>query len=231
MNGGVGEMLLRSLRPYSLTVMWRLCAVIQFVHIADVGDAVIKVPSQLKGEDAATVRAILGPPPIMFRIGPEEMIWSYPVRLPHRGRVWERAALLRVNLDKSDRVESWGFFHPILMTPLTISETVENADRFRQNMQRTTCAEIRRIELANVLKIGNRVEDVLDGMRWFKGPTSTAMESTFVTRTIEMTKHVLTFYADHPSPLFLPCFSFEVQLSRSRQRVNMTWIEGWGGCK
>lgn len=198
------------------------------VAVPELDQTTLETSRIARNQDSAEVETILGKPPIAFDLKViDATIWRYPVRIPHRDAPLARAALLRVWLDGAERVERWSFLHPLSMVPLAIRESVGEADAWRGHL----CQNLRKIELASALKAGTPLREVLEGMRWFgKTPKPSLTERSFVTISEENGKKLLTFYADRPSPLFIPSFYFEVILSQPEQRVRVTPLQGWGGC-
>ena len=208
-----------------------LCGLSQ-VEAAELHDTILDRSKIEKNQDSSKVQEILGPPPIVFDwADPNEAAWFYPVRIPHGRAPLARAALLKVWLDANERVERWEFLHPLSMRPLVIRESIEEADDWRREMPSKLCYTLRRIELASVLRAGTPMAEVLKEMRWFSKSADLALERSFVTVSKEKDRKVLTFYAERPSPLFIPSFYFAVLFSKSEHRVNAAYLEGYGGCQ
>ena len=187
------------------------------------------------------VRAILGEPPFVHEIyGDGDLQWTtwwYPIRdiaavpLPTGAKSQRQvisAAELRIWLDKSGQVDKWGFFHPIKNSLMEISESIEQADSRRREMSKP----LKRIELAMILRQGTPKEVVLEGMRWFEGLlVSTDWERSQVHILREGQQEILIYYADHPSPLYVPSHYMVVTFYAQGDLGTRWHFEGWGGYK
>ncbi len=172
----------------------------------------------------------MGEPPFVGE-DPTGVIWWYPVRISRDGPVSRvvAAALLKVSLDAAGRVDEWGFFHPVSGARLEIRERLEEADTWYREL----CNPPARIELAAALKKGTPKAAVLDSMRWF---TVWPERASFIERNLfrsstSSQRETLTFYADRPSPLYIPPFYFEITFYSLGKRTTGTALQGWGGCK
>jgi hypothetical protein len=187
-----------------------------------------------------SVAVLLGEPPFVreHRVDGEllETTWLYPIRditrvpLPAGGRAQRRvipAAVLRIRLDGSARVAQWGFVHPVTGSPLAIRESLEQADAWLEHV----CNAPKRIELAVLLQRGASKSDVLEGMRWLEG-LSTDLEKSQVRITREGDEETLTYYADRPSPLYVPP-SYVIVTFWVREDLGTGWhfASSWGSCK
>jgi hypothetical protein len=162
--------------------------------------------------------------------------WRYPIRnitaVPlSTGAETQRqvisAAELRIWLNKSGQVDKWGFFHPVKYSLMEISESIEEADSRLREMRKPP----KRIELATVLRQGTPKEDVLEGMRWFEGLISKELERSQVYISREGQQEMLIYYADHPSPLYVPPH-YVVVTFYAKGDLGTSWhFEGWGGYK
>jgi hypothetical protein len=187
-----------------------------------------------------TVRAILGEPPFThetYRSGELQWTtWRYPIRniaaiaLPPGTKAQRQvipAAELRIWLDASGRVEKWGFFHPVKNSLMEIRESIEQADSQLAKM----CKPQKRIELAAALRQGTPREKVLEGMGWFEGIVSTERKASEVHILREGRQEILIYYADHPSPLYVPPSYVVVTFYAKGDLATSWYFEGWGGCK
>lgn len=176
------------------------------------------------------VRAKMGDPPFVGE-DPSGVMWWYPIRIPQDVPVLQvvSAAVLNVSLDSAGRVDEWGFFHPVSGARLEIRERLEEADAWYRKL----CNPPARIELAAVLKKGTPKTTVLNSMRWFTAwPTrGSFMERILVRNATDHRGETLTFYADRPSPLYIPPFYLEVTFYSLGKPTTGTTLQGWGGCK
>jgi len=186
------------------------------------------------------VRAVLGEPPFVHETyGDGELqytTWRYPVRdiaavpLPHGAKAQRQvisAAELRIWLDASGRVDTWGFFHPITNAPLDIHESIDQADSRLGKM----CKPPKRIDLAVVLRQGTPKEKVLDAMHWFEGILTTEQERSQVRISREGQQTILVYYADRPSPRYILPYYVVVTFYAKGDLGTSMYFEGWGGCK
>ncbi len=187
------------------------------------------------------VRAILGDPPFVFQRTVDGRLWStewwYPIRdltaVPHRAGAKAQRQLipaveLRIGFNESGQVTEWGFFHPVTHARLAIRESLEQADAWFGKL----CHPPKTIVLANVLRQGTPIEHVMQGMRWFEGSTvSTNWERSQVRVSREGQEETLTYFADHPSPLYVPSFYVVVSFKATGGNGTQLHYEGWGGCK
>ncbi len=60
---------------------------------------------------------------------------------------------------------------------------------------------------------------------------TTFLEKVLVRREREGNRETLVFYADRPSPLYVPPFYYQVSFALVGQRRTLTAIQGWGGCE
>ena len=209
--------------------------------IPELDNYVIKLEGIRRTSSPEDVRAILGEPPFVIEThGGGELHWTtwrYPIRsigavpLPAGAKAQRQvipAPELRVRLDASGRVEAWGFYHPISKSPIRVSESMEQADA----RVAKACSPPARIELADVLKEGTPKEVVLTRMRWFEGLlVSTEFERSQVRVSLDGQKEMLIYYADHPSPLYVPPFCVVVTFHAKGNLGTRRHFEGWGGCK
>ncbi|MCC7201613.1 MAG: hypothetical protein IT393_02965 [Nitrospirae bacterium] len=186
------------------------------------------------------VRVILGEPPFVhdtYGIGSlQYTTWRYPIRnvaavpLPAGAQAqrWVIPAVeLRIWLGESGVVDKWGFYHPIEHSPMQIRESIEEADyRLRK-----VCKPPTRIELARLLRQGATREDVLKGMHWFEGLVSAGLERSQMRTLREGQREILIYYADHPSPLYIPPYYLEVTYYGKGDAGTGWHFEGWGACK
>lgn len=179
-------------------------------------DTVILDASRIEASSGpGDVRSILGDPPLTTELRAEtgelaSTTWWYPIRdlrvvpLPDTARSQTRvipAAVLRVSLDPSGCVEGWGFFHPISEGPMEIAESAEQAEAWMERYR----GSARRIDLATVLRHGASRDDVLEAMRWFdRGVHGSDLERIQVRSLREGSRERLVFYAERPSPLYIP---------------------------
>jgi hypothetical protein len=110
---------------------------------------------------------------------------------------------------------------------MEICESLAEAD----SRLRKACKPPKRIELARELRRGTPKEDVLKRMRWFEEFVSNGLERSQVRILREGEQEILIYYADHPSPLYVPPYYLEVTFY-AQGDVGTRWhFEGWGGCK
>jgi hypothetical protein len=174
----------------------------------------------------AEVQARLGQPPFTAqnRISVD---WWYPIRVG-AGRPGIPAVMLKVWLDDAARLDDWSFVHPVTGTALPVRETLAEADAWFAR----GCNPPRRIELAAVLRKGTPAQEVVAGIRWFSERSMTTfLEKVLVRREREGSRETLVFYADRPSPLYVPPFYYQVSFVLVGQRRTFTAIQGWGGCE
>jgi hypothetical protein len=209
-------------------------------HVPELDRYVINLESIQRTSSQEDVRAILGEPPFVHETygdgDLQSTTWRYPIRdiavvpLPAGAKAQRRmisAAELRIWFDKSGEVDKWGFFHPIKSSFMEIRESVEEAD----SRLRKVCKPPKRIDLARLLRQGTPREDVLKGMHWFEGLVSTGLERSQVRILREGQQEILIYYADHPSPLYVPPYYVEVTFY-AKGDVGTGWhFVGWGGCK
>ncbi len=187
------------------------------------------------------IRAILGDPPFVHERYGEGRLrsteWWYPIRhlaaVPHPGganaqRQVIPAVELRIGFNGSGQVREWGFFHPVTHSRLPIRESLEQADAWFGEL----CHPPKPIVLANVLRQGTPKEHVLQGMRWFHSSlVSTSWERSQVRVSREGPQEWFTYFADHPSPLYVPSFYAVVTFNTTGSYGTQLHYEGWGGCK
>lgn len=210
-------------------------------YVPELDNYIINLEGIERSSSPEDVRAILGEPPFVIEThGVGELQWTawwYPIRsiatvpLPAGAKAQRQvipAAELRVQLDTSGRVEAWGFYHPIINSPIWIRENMDQAGSRLAN----ACNQPKWIEFAKVLKQGTLKEEVLNGMRWFEGLlVSTEFERSQVRVSPDGQKETLIYYTDHPSPLYVPP-SYVVVTFYSKGNLGTRWhFEGWGGCK
>jgi hypothetical protein len=210
-------------------------------YVPELDNYIINLEGIQRTSSREDVRAILGKPPFVIEThGVGELQWTawwYPIRsigavpLPAGAKVQRQvipAAELRVRLDASERVEAWGFYHPISNSPIWIRESMEQAS----SRLTKACNRPKWIELGKTLRQGTPKEEVLNGMRWFEGLlVSTEFERSQVRVSRDGQKEMLIYYTDHPSPLYVPP-SYVVVTFYAKGNLGTRWhFEGWGGCK
>jgi hypothetical protein len=83
-----------------------------------------------------------------------------------------------------------------------------------------------------LLRQGTPKQVVLEGMRWFEGSLVSAdWESSQVQISTEGQEEILIYFADHPSPFFVPSHYMVVTFYASGDHGTRWHIEGWGGSK
>jgi hypothetical protein len=111
---------------------------------------------------------------------------------------------------------------------MEIHESVEQADAWSRDM----CNPFKRIELAKLLRQGTPKEDVTKGMRWFeRSLVSKDWERSQVQVSREGQQETLVYFADHPSPLYVPSHYVVVTFYAIGGLGTRSHFEGWGGCK
>jgi len=209
-------------------------------HVPELDHYVINLEGIQRTSSREAVRAILGEPPFVHETyGNGELQWTtwrYPIRniaavpLPPGAKAQRQvipAVELRVWLNQSGQLDKWGFFHPIENFLMEIRTSVEEADSRLRKM----CKPPKRIELAVVLRQGTSKEEVLEGMRWFEGAVSTELERSQVHILREGQQEILIYYADYPSPLYVPP-NYVVVTFYAKGDLGTVWhFEGWDGCK
>ncbi len=173
----------------------------------------------------AEVEARLGQPPFTAE-NRLSVDWWYPIRAG-AGRPGIPAVMLKVWLDDAARLDDWRFVHPVTGTGLPVRETLAQADAWFAR----GCNPPRRIELVAVLRKGTPEQEVVARIRWFSERSSTFLEKVLVRREREGSRETRVFYADRPSPLYVPPFYYQVSFGLVGQRRTFTTIQGWGGCK
>lgn len=232
-----------------LSVLSTGCANVftRFVHktgyrhpkVPELDHYVINLEGIQRTSSQEDVRTILGEPPFVHKMYPDGNFqwtsWWYPIRniaaVPLRfGAKAQRQVIsaveLRIWLDESGQVDRWGFFNPIKNTLMEVTEGIQQADS-RLRMVRNPP---KRIELAVLLRQGTLKKEVLEGMRWFEGlVVSTEWERSQVRILREGQREILIYYADHPSPLYVPAYYVVVTFYANG---GTGWhFEGWGGYK
>ncbi|MEW6247830.1 MAG: hypothetical protein AB1555_14120 [Nitrospirota bacterium] len=153
--------------------------------------------------------------------------WWYPIRAGAHG-LDIPAVMLKVWLDDTARLDDWSFVHPVTGTRLPVRETLAQADAWFAR----GCNPPRRIELDAVLRKGTPEREVVAGLRWFpERLMTTFIEKVLVRRERDGNRETLVFYADRPSPLYVPPFYYQVSFGLVGERRTFTTIQGWGGCK
>lgn len=209
-------------------------------HVPELDHYVINLENIQRTSSQEDVRAILGEPPFVHETyGDGDLQWTtwrYPIRniaavpLPTGAKTQRQvisAAELRIGLNKSGQVDKWGFFNPVKNSLMEISESIEEANSCLRKMRKPP----KRIELAMLLRQGTPKEDVLEGMRWFEGLISKELERSQVHISREGQQEMLIYYADHPSPLYVPPH-YVVVTFYAKGDLGTSWhFEGWGGYK
>ena len=159
-----------------------------------------KLPSPTLRPGRATkadVRRLLGDPPLGGQykgMTTEEITagreWCYPRRADSR----VRAPKLKAWLDSSGILLDWGFYHPVTDAKLNVRETLQEAFA-RQPRKRANSA----IEFSYALQPGSSERDI-----WLALTLGSAAK--YRVETVSSGR-LLTFYVDHPSPLYMPVFS------------------------
>lgn len=191
------------------------CAATQEIfRVQELDNCVINLENIQRTSNQEEIKAVLGEPPFVHELhGEGKLVWTtwrYPIRridavpLPTGAKAQRQvipAVELKIWLDTSGRVDKWGFFHPKTNSPMEIRESIKQVDAWFGKMHNPP----RRIELAEVLKRGISKDDVLKGMYLFEGMlVSKDVERSQVHFSREEEREVLTYYADHPSPLYVP---------------------------
>jgi hypothetical protein len=174
------------------------------------------------------VRATLGPP-VFTDDEPTLTRWWYPIRVP-AGRAFRaiRAAALVVSFDPGGRVIDWRFAHPITGTALPIRESRADAEAWLTDR----CRPLPVIDLPAVLRRGTPRAQVLERLRWYPPRSSPFLDLVFVRSAVVDGRETLTFYADRPSPLYVPPFYLEVRFPRIAGIGTVTGVQGAGAsCK
>ncbi len=247
------ERMIRQVRQVAILVMLLSllsggCNLLRFLRgssppprIPELDHYAISLAGIQKTSSPAEVRAILGDPPFVFQRTVEGRLWStewwYPIRhpaaVPHAaGTTAQRQVIpaveLRIGFTDSGQVNEWRFVHPVTHAPLAIRESLEQADAWFGEL----CHPPKPIMLANLLRQGTPKEHILQGMRWYKGSTvSTNWERSQVRVSREGQEETLTYFADHPSPLYVPSFYVVVTFNTTGSYGTQLHYEGWGGCK
>jgi hypothetical protein len=209
-------------------------------HVPELDDTIINLEGIQRASSQEDVRAVLGEPPFVHELyGDGKLQWTswwYPMRsidtvsLSPGARAQRQvipAAILKIWLDRSGRVDKWGFFHPITKSFMEIRESIEQIDLWFGKIRNPP----KRIELAVLLRRGTLKEDVLKGMRWFEGLISKELERSQVHISREGQQEILIYYADHPSPLYVPP-NYVVVTFYPKGDLGTSWhFEGWGGYK
>ena len=145
----------------------------------------------------ADVRRLLGDPPLggQFRGMTTEEIsastqWCYPRRADSR----VRAPRLKVWLDTAGILLDWGFYHPVTDMKLEVRETLQEAFA-RQPRKRANST----IEFSYVLQPGSSEREIWQAL-------TLGSSAKYRIETVASGR-LLTFYVDHPSPLYMPVFS------------------------
>src|SRR4030042_1005973 len=177
-------------------------------HVPELDDYVINLEGIQRASSQEDIRAVLGEPPFVHeQHGGGELRWTtwrYPIRsidavpLPPGARAQRQvipAAVLKIWLETSGRVDKWGFFNPITNSLMGIRQSIEEVDSWFGKMRNPP----KRIELAVLLRRGTPKEDVLEGMRWFEPLflLSPDLERSQEHISREGQQEVLTYYSYH----------------------------------
>jgi hypothetical protein len=172
---------------------------------------------------AAEVVSLLGDPAFVRTTPWPE--WYYPIRCCG----WRTipAPLLKIWLDESDQVEEWGFYHPTSGARLEIREARIEAERWLSKIHRAP----KRIYLDDVLYVGRSKDDVIEDMKWWKEEFIVSSQRlTHYKDSIIVNKKAIIFYADRPSPIYIPSF-YAVVTFYPDGETGFHFYGGWGGRK
>jgi hypothetical protein len=188
----------------------------EIFRVQELDNCVINLENIQRTSHQEEIKAVLGEPHFVHELhGEGKLVWTtwrYPIRhidavpLPTGAKAQRQvipAVELKIWLDTSGRVDKWGFSHPKTHSPMEIRESIKQVDAWFGKMRNPP----RRIELAEVLKRGTSKDDILKGMYLFEAKlVSEEVKRSQVRFSREEEREVLTYYADHPSPLYVPPF-------------------------
>lgn len=177
-----------------------------------VDDYIVDLQGLGRGSTPQDVKDLLGEPLFQLEQKFDNQLtfieWRYPIRhisilplLPgaNAQRRVVPAVVLRIRLDAAGRVAEWGFFHPVTGVALEIGRSLAQADALFMEF----CNPPKRIELDTALRTGTEKDEVLARMRWFD-TVSKGIEQAQYQILKEGSGETLVYYADHPSPLYVP---------------------------
>jgi len=207
--------------------------------VPEVDSYIVDLQSLGQASSPEDVRAVLGEPPFQFdQVFDDQLAysqWRYPIRsisvvpLAPGAKVQRQvvpAVALNIRLDAAGRVVEWGFFHPVTGARLEIRQSLAEADALFSRL----CSPPRRIELEAALRPGTARDDVLTRMRWF-GTVSTAIEQAQYRSLKEGLGETLIYYADHPSPIYVPSMHVVVTFNTAPEFGTALHFEStFGGC-
>lgn len=206
--------------PLLVAAMAGACTEDSVVPLPEVDRLLLDTGGLTGTSSAAEVRARLGEPPFTHRT-PISVDWFYPIRSDAE-RMGIPAVVLKVWLDDAGRLDDWRFLHAVTGTLLPVRETLAEADAWFARL----CNPPRRIELAGVLRKGAPEQEAVTGMRWFPELAPTFLGKVLVRREREGSRETLVFYADRPSPLYVPPYYLVVKFGLIGERRTYWWFQG-----
>jgi hypothetical protein len=165
----------------------------------------------------ADVRRLLGDPPLggEFKgMTTEEISASRDWCYPQRAGSSVRAPKLKVWLDTAGVLLDWGFYHPVTDMKLEVRETLQDAYA-RQPRKRAGST----IEFSWVLQPGGTEREI-----WLAMTLGSAAKYRIESAA---SGRLLTFYVDHPSPLYMPVFSTCIKFDQAGV-VHFKYGTGYG---
>jgi hypothetical protein len=164
-----------------------------------------------RGDRAESVVLVLGEPADRRpSCVPGEVVWRYPIRAWNdmaNSREIVPAVLLRINFDTSGTLTHWGFVDPLTRRSLPVVETSDDASRWFRSLSDAPPPIPPRVELDATLIRGQTTQRDVERMlgQWQPdlhcgngGPVPV------VRKTKADSGSVWDWYADRPSPLFVP---------------------------
>jgi hypothetical protein len=164
-----------------------------------------------RGDRAETVIGVLGEPADK-QLGcvPGESLWRYPIRawndMANRRQIVP-AVLLRIRFDRSDVLADWGFVDSTTARSLPVLETSDEASRWFQSLSQAPPPIPPHVTLDEVLIRGRTTQRDVERIlgQWQPDLRCGNGGPVPVVRKIKADSgSVWDWYADRPSPLFVP---------------------------
>jgi len=175
------------------------------------GISLDRVQKLKRGDRAESVVLVLGEPADRQpSCVPSEVIWRYPIRAWNdmaNSREIVPAVLLRIAFDRSNTLIDWGFVDPLTGRSLPILEASDDASRWFQSLSHAPPPIPPRVTLDEILIRGRTTQLDIERIlgQWqpdlhcgYGGPVPVARKTTTDFGS------VWDWYADRPSPLFIP---------------------------
>lgn len=197
-------------------------------HMAVIDDAFFEPQTVREGMTMEEVRETIGSPMLVAQ-DEDYSSWFYGIRrgvtLSTDGRI--PAPLLKITIDSSDHVQSWGFVHKRTRMPLEVDESWLQATRWLN----AACGagDGPRIVLEERLIPGVTTSDEVLATfgNWSMQPWTTEHRREIFAQTQADGSLVLTYPVDHPSPMYLPAMYVELSFDRAGKLQSWSFV---GGC-